>query len=177
MLISDRMTDQQLVEGCRQGDRCAQRQLFEQYQRPMYSTIYRITNDEDDAHDVLQEGFIQVFKDIKQFRGIGALGGWIKTIMVRKALRKIQHEKRYEPLLPDSDITPVVWPTDLSGEVLDQAIREIPARCRAVFLLIEVEGYAHREVADMLSISEGTSKSQLHYAKQLLRTKLKSWYS
>ncbi len=169
------MTDQQLVEGCRQGDRCAQRQLFEQFQRIMYSTVYRITNDEDDAHDVLQEGFIQVFKDIGQFRGVGSLGGWIKTIMVRKALRKIQHEKRYEPLLPDSTAA-IIWPDDLSGEVLDQAIREIPAKCRAVFLLIEVEGYAHREVADMLSISEGTSKSQLHYAKQLLRIKLKSWY-
>ena len=143
----------------------------------MYSTVYRMLNDEDQAHDALQEGFIQVFNDLHQFKGSSTLGSWIKTIMVRQALKKIKTEQRYQPLddIPaGADI--VSCPTPLDSEALDQAIRSLSPGYRAVFTLIEVEGYNHQETATMLGIAEGTSKSQLNRAKKLLRSKLKALY-
>lgn len=171
-------TEERLIRGCLAQDRAWQRQLFESYKNAMYTTVYRMLNDEDQAHDALQEGFIEVFRDLKRFRGQGSLGSWIKTIMVRKALRKIKIEQRYEPLDPEQACPDAIsWPDPLSGEALDQAIRALSPGYRAVFTLVEVEGYRHQEVASMLGISEGTSKSQLNRAKKLLRFKLKGIYS
>ena len=139
----------------------------------MYSVVYRILNHEDHAHDALQEGFIDVFRHLSQFQQKSSLRNWIKTIMVRKALRKLKLEHRYEPLNTQCYHTDLItWPSYLTGEILDQAIRSLPPGCRAVFTLVEVEGYSHRETADMLQVSEGTSKSQLFHAKKLLRSKL-----
>ena len=139
----------------------------------MYSVVYRILNHEDHAHDALQEGFIDVFRHLSQFQQKSSLRNWIKTIMVRKALRKLKLEHRYEPLNTQCYHTDLItWPSHLTGETLDQAIRSLPPGCRAVFTLVEVEGYSHRETADMLQVSEGTSKSQLFHAKKLLRSKL-----
>lgn len=171
-------TDEQLLEGCLAQDRVWQRRLFEAYKKPMYSVVYRILNHEDHAHDALQEGFIAVFRDLGQFQGKSSLLGWIKTIMVRKALQKLKIEHQYQ-LLDISQSTPVSlieWPNPLTGEALDRAIRALPAGYRAVFTLIEVEGYSHKEAADLLQISEGTSKSQLYHAKKLLRAKLTDLY-
>jgi RNA polymerase sigma-70 factor (ECF subfamily) len=171
------ITDKQLLEGCLAHHRGCQRRLFELYKTPMYSVVYRILNDEDHAHDALQEGFIDVFRDLKFFRRESTLRSWIKIIMVRKALKKLKSERRYAPLdaLPD-DAGLIAWPDDLSGEALDEAIRSLSPRYRAVFTLIEVEGYSHQETAALLEISEGTSKSQLHHAKKILRSKLAALY-
>ena len=169
--------DEQLLKGCLAQDRVWQRRLFEKYKNQMYSVVYRILNNEDHAHDALQEGFIAVFRNLAQFQKKSSLQTWIKTIMVRKALRKLTTEHRYESLDAESGHTNlIVWPDQLTGEALDQAIRALPPGCRAVFTLIEIEGYAHQETAAMLRISEGTSKSQLHHAKKLLRTMLNEVY-
>lgn len=171
------ITDEQLLQGCLAHDRGCQRRLFELYKNAMYSVVFRILNHEDHAHDALQEGFIDVFRDLALFRGESTLGSWIKMIMVRKALKKLKLERRYAPLdMPPEDVGLVAWPDDLTGEVLDEAIRSLSPGYRAVFTLIEVEGYSHRETAGMLDISEGTSKSQLHHAKKILRTKLAALY-
>lgn len=122
------------------------------------------------ANDVLQEAFIQVFRDIKQFRGDSTIGAWIKTIVVRNAIRKIKREKDFM-LTEEIDSNEVVqWPEEMYGEDLEKAILSLPAGYRTIFLLIEVEGYKHKEVAEILNISEGTSKSQLYYAKKQLQT-------
>ena len=171
-------TDEQLLQGCLAQDRLWQRRLFETYKRQMYSVVYRILNHEDHAHDALQEGFIEVFRDLEQFQQKSSLLSWIKTIMVRKALRKLKIEHQYQPLDSHAS-TPtslVDWPDPLTGEALDQAIRALSPGYRAVFTLVEVEGYSHKEVASMLHISEGTSKSQLYHAKRLLRVKLATLY-
>lgn len=161
-----------LIKRCVRQDGLAQKLLYEQYKTAMFSTAYRLTNDWDLAHDVLQEAFIKVFQNLKSFKGKGTLGSWIKTIVVRSALRETsalhvhvdleQHETRQ-----------VSFDDTLTGELLHELIGQLPERCRLVFVLIEVEGYSHKEVAEMTGVTVGTTKSQLHYAKRILRDRLK----
>lgn len=139
----------------------------------MYSTAYRIVNDFDLASDALQEAFIQVFRDLKQFRFQSSLGSWIKTIVVHTSLKIIKKQRSLQfTELPDN-IKLVSWEEPLKGEHLEKAILSLPSGYRVIFLLVEVEGYKHREVAEMLNISEGTSKSQLFHAKKYLKNVLK----
>lgn len=140
----------------------------------MFSTVFRLLNDYDVANDALQEGFVEVFRNLHSFRQESTLGAWIKTIMVRQALRQRRLFPVFEPLDTATHDRPVDMPDTVTGEQLDTAIRSLPDGCRAVFLLAEVEGYPHREIAQMLNISEGTSKSQVSYARKLLRQKLRS---
>lgn len=170
------MEEADLVEACKLNDRRAQRHLFEKYKDAMFTTAYRIVNDYDHASDVLQESFIKVFKNIDSFKGYSAIGAWIKTIVVRTAIRKIKFESRFESLDHKAHDTPVEWSDELTGFYLDKAIRSLPDGFRTVFLLVEVEGYKHKEVAELLKISENTSKSQLHHAKKNLRKKLIELY-
>ncbi|QEC53681.1 RNA polymerase sigma-70 factor (ECF subfamily) [Anseongella ginsenosidimutans] len=161
-----------LVEKCRQNNSNAQRELFNRYKNAMYTLAFRMLNNEDEAHDALQEAFISVFVNIRKFRGESSLGAWIKTIQIRAALRIIQKRMQFETLdeqWEDKGQSLNGW---MDGEMLDKSIRSLPAGCRSVFVLVEIEGYPHREAAALLNISEGTSKSQLSYAKKLLREKL-----
>ncbi len=157
-----------LIHSCLQQDRKAQRNLYEKYKNGMFTVAFRMLNDRDDAHDVLQEAFIQVFRDLAKFQQRSTLGAWIKTIVVRCALKKIKKQKPILPLEAKHD-RPIVWSDELTGEYLDKAIRALPDGYRSVFVMIEVEGYSHKEVAHMLGIKEGTSKSQLYHAKRQLQ--------
>jgi DNA-directed RNA polymerase specialized sigma24 family protein len=133
-----------MVNECLKGNRMAQRELYEKYKTGMYTVAYRILGNSNDAHDALQEAFINVFSFLSGYGFRSSLGAWIKKIVV-----------------------------NFTAEMLDQAIKSLPDKARVVFLLVEVEGYKHQEVAEMLNINEGTSKSQLFYAKTLLQKKLK----
>ena len=171
------LSEQQLISQCLDTDqptirRLAQRQLFERYKRAMFSTAYRILNDYDHANDALQEAFVEVFRHLDQFAFRSTLGAWIKTIVVRQAIRKQQLEGRFLSLDESQHDQPTPFRDTLTGAELDAAIRTLPEGARTIFLLVEVEGYAHKEVAGMLGISEGTSKSQVSYAKKLLRQRL-----
>ena len=141
----------------------------------MFTIAFRITSDYDMASDALQEAFIQVFTDIGQFRGESSIGAWIKTITIRTSVRKIRKENTFLSLDHPSNGVTITWPEEMKGEDLEKAILALPEGCRTVFLLVEVEGYKHREVAEMLNISEGTSKSQLNYAKKQLQQLLKDF--
>ncbi|MEZ4828371.1 MAG: RNA polymerase sigma factor [Bacteroidia bacterium] len=167
-------TEQQLVTGCRAGNRLAQKALYDRYKDAMYTLCYRITSDADLAHDVLQEAFIGVFKGIDGFRQASTLGAWIKTIVVRTAYRRIKKETDYVALEDITHAETPDWGSEIDAGYLEQAIQELPPGYRSVFVLIEVEGYSHKEVADMMGISVGTSKSQLFYAKKQLQKKLKA---
>ena len=163
------MTENQLIEDCLQNDRLAQKALYERYCRAMYTVAYRITNDFEQANDVLQEAFVKVFQNLATFRRESSLGAWIKTIVVRTALSKLRKKQFTDPLeYADLDDW-VDWGDYLEAEYLEKAIQTLPEGYRAVFLLIEVEGFSHKEVADLLGITVGTSKSQLFYAKKNLR--------
>jgi len=173
MPLALRMTESELIEGALRGDRLVQKALYEQYKDAMFTTAYRITNDFDLAEDVLQEAFVKVFSHLQSFRRESTLGAWIKTIVVRTALSKLKRQPAFEPFENHFGREVVDWGDYLQAEYLEQAIQSLPAGYRTVFVLIEVEGYAHKEVAEMLGISEGTSKSQLYYAKKRLQEKLK----
>ena len=164
-----RMTEAELIQACLANDRLAQKQLYERYKRAMYTTAYRITGDLESANDVLQEAFVKVFRGLPKFRKESTLGAWIKTIVVRTALSKVKKEVRFEPLDQVHTGTMIDWGNYLDAEYLEKAIKALPEGYRTVFVLIEVEGYSHKEVAKMLNISVGTSKSQLFYAKKRLR--------
>jgi RNA polymerase sigma-70 factor (ECF subfamily) len=167
------LTEIEIVTGCLKNDRKSQKILFDRYKDAMYTIAYRILRDEDAASDALQEGFIRVFGGLKNFEGRSTLGAWVKTIIVRSTLRLIEKKIEtgdYEKELANEFIE---WDENLTGEILDTAIASLSPGYRSVFLLIEVEGYTHKEVGEMLGIAEGTSKSQLSRAKKLLQEKLK----
>lgn len=168
----NRPEEKRLIKKCIRQDRLAQRMLYEQYKNAMFSTAYRITSDFDLAHDVLQEAFIKVFRSLAKFKGTGTLGSWIKTIVVRSALKAVSglhmHVEIEEGQVPGE----MQFDDTLTGEVLDKLMMALPDKCRVVFQLVEVEGYPHKEVAEMLGVTTGTTKSQLHYAKKILKEKL-----
>jgi RNA polymerase sigma factor (sigma-70 family) len=167
-------TERELINGCARNDRRSQRELYDRYCNAMFSTAYRILNNSDDANDTLQEAFLQVFRNIRQFRAESTLGAWIRTIVVRSSLRHLKNNpvpEHSEPEEAAADIA-VTVPDTMTGELLEKVILSLPDGYRTVFLLVEVEGYTHAETANMLGITEGTSKSQLSRAKKQLQQKL-----
>ena len=170
-------TEKELIEACLSQDRKAQFELFERYKVAMFNLVFRICNDYDEANDLLQEGFIEVFRHLKSFRKEATLGAWIKTIMIRKALKGIQPKINFEELNDQIKSEELMLDQWIDADLLDQAIRSLPESSRAVFVLYEVEGYSHDEISKLLTVSTGTSKSQLHYAKKLLQKKLSKNHS
>jgi RNA polymerase sigma factor (sigma-70 family) len=169
-------SEQELVKSCVKGDRAAQKALYERYCRKMMVVCQRYAKSSPEAEDALQEGFLKVFSSLKSFRGDSALSTWITRIMINTALNS-QRQKLY--LLPMVDITEVVLPENeeisLASFNLSELvvmIQSLPDGCRLVFNLFAIEGYNHKEIAGMLGISEGTSKSQYSRAKSLLKVKL-----
>jgi RNA polymerase sigma-70 factor (ECF subfamily) len=165
--------EREIVRGCLVNDRKSQKMLFDRYKDAMYTIAYRILRDEELACDALQEGFIKVFDSLKNFEERSTLGAWIKTIMIRSTLRLV--DKRFETTDYETEFADeyIEWDENLTGELLDKAIESLSPGYRSVFVLIEVEGYSHKDVGEMLGISVGTSKSQLSRAKKLLQEKLK----
>ncbi len=164
-------SEAELIAGCLLHDRIAQRQLYERYKKAMYTLAYRITGDFDDANDVLQDAFIEVFRHLSQFRGDATLGAWIKQIVVRKAMRR-KKVVAFQNLEEGSGEIIDWGESEINAAHLETAILALADGFRTVFVLAEVEGYTHKEIAQMLNISEGTSKSQLFYAKRKLRSML-----
>lgn len=174
MIAKISMTEAELVKACLDNDQMAQKALYDKYKKAMYTLAYRVTGDFESANDVLQDAFLKVFRGLHSFRAESTLGAWIKTIVIRTAYSKIRKNKMYFEDIENVNPNALVdWGDFLQAEYLEKAIMSLPEGYRAVFTLIEVEGYAHKEVAEMLGISVGTSKSQLFYAKRKLREKLK----
>jgi RNA polymerase sigma factor (sigma-70 family) len=167
------MTENELIDACIQNNRFAQRTLYDRYKRAMYTLAYRLTSDFDDANDVLQDAFLDVFKNLTNFRKDATLGAWIKTIVARKAYQKFKKPKFIEIKENFEENELVSFVENLDSEYLEKAILSLPEGFRTVFVMIEIEGFTHREVGELLSISEGTSKSQLFHAKKRLREILK----
>ena len=170
-------SNDELVLGCVNNSRVHQKALYDKFATNMFSLLFRMLNDRELANDVLQDAFITIFLSVSELQDAERLAGWIRTIVVRTAIQKIRELSRIT-FENNAEITDVIMPDDnFTAIQLDEAIRSLPKGNRLVFMLIEVEGYKHREVAEMLNISEGTSKSQLNYAKKLLRQILKEYES
>jgi len=168
------MTEAELIKACLENNRFAQRTLYDRYKRAMYTLAYRLTNDFDDANDVLQDAFLDVFRKLENFRGEATLGAWVRAIVIRKAYRKLEKPKMWQLIEEIPEDTSVDWGDSINAEYLEKAIQSLPEGFRTVFILIEVEGYTHKEAAEILGITEGTSKSQLFHAKKKLREMLKN---
>lgn len=169
-------TEKDLIEGCIKEIRAAQKALYERYCRKMMVICQRYSKSVHEAEDILQEGFIKIFANIKSFRGDARLDTWMTRIMINTALNA-QRQKLY--LLPMVDVEAIDIKEDdqvsLSEFHLNELIaivQSLPDGCRMVFNLFAIEGYSHKEIGDMLAISEGTSKSQYNRAKSLLKLKL-----
>lgn len=155
---------------CLAQDRLAQKALYDRYKDAMFTLCLRVLNESELAQDALQEAFLAVFSSLDRFRGESTLGAWIKTIVVRTAYRKLRKQGiPTEELDHEKEGEVIDWGDQLEVEYLEKAIASLPAGYRSVFVLIEVEGYSHKEVAEMLGISVGTSKSQLFHAKRYLQ--------
>jgi RNA polymerase sigma-70 factor (ECF subfamily) len=165
--------DLKLIEGCIKGDRKMQRQLYEQFSPRMMAVSLRYAKSQLEAEDILQEAFIKVFNKIETFRKESSLYHWIKTIVINTALSH-QRSKLYQFPMGDVKETDFSSSEDFSlsdfhfNELLGM-IQTLPAGCQMVFNLYAIEGYKHHEIAEMLEISEGTSKSQFSRARVLLQ--------
>ena len=171
------LDDYALVEGCRRQDRSIQRQLYERFAGKLFVVCKRYTKDVEDAEDVLQDAFVKIFQHISSFRFECPLEAWLKRVVINTALKQIRQQKPWEQTVDVADLAPMLGQADeslpsLNYQFLLQLIQELPPGCRTVFNLYAIEGYNHLEIADLLTISEGTSKSQYARARQLLQQKL-----
>ncbi len=169
------LSEHELIQGCKKGDRGFQKALYELYCRKMLVVCLRYSKTTAEAEDILQEAFVKVFQGISNFRGESKLETWITRIMVNTALN-FQRRKLY--LFPMVDVEEIDLPEDeisISGVHFTQLlemVQSLPQGCQIVFNLLAIEGYNHKEIAEMLGISEGTSKSQYSRARALLQEKL-----
>jgi len=141
----------------------------------MYTLAYRITNNFDDANDILQEGFLQVFRKLHTYKGRSQLGTWIHSIIARTAISKIKDRIFFEDIDTVDTSTIIDWGNHIDIDYLEKAISSLPDGYRTIFTLYEIEGFKHREIAALIDISESTSKSQLFKAKKILRQTLEEW--
>lgn len=168
------MTDSyQLVKDCLKGKAAAQSTLYEQFAPVMLGVCYRYTKSRADAEDVLQEGFVKVFKYLHQFEGRGELGGWIRRIMVTTAINYLKRNSQYQADLSYNDMALHPVSTDnpeilVDAKDLAELIRQLPPGYQTIFNLHAVEGYTHVDIGKMLGINEGTSRSQYARARALL---------
>jgi len=172
-VLMHQMDYNQLLKDCLKLKPEAQRKLYEHFAPLMLGVCFRYSKSMNDAEEILQEGFVKVFSRLDQFKGEGELGGWIRKIMVNTALtylktnQKYRYELSYDemPLHVVSTENPAV---DLQTKELAELIRQLPTGFQTIFNLHAVEGYKHSEIASMLGINEGTSRSQYARARILL---------
>jgi RNA polymerase sigma-70 factor (ECF subfamily) len=167
-----------IVERCKAGDRKAQYELYKLYSKAMFNVSMRITNDYAEAEDVLQEAFLNAFQNIHAFRGEATFGSWLKTIVVNKAVGQVKKRRLTFIAIEEKDYAEVketINEEDLQLQVagLRKAIQQLPDGYRIVLSLYLLEGYDHSEVAQILGITEATSKSQYSRARKKLLEILK----
>jgi RNA polymerase sigma-70 factor (ECF subfamily) len=168
-----RAKEEELIKGCLQRDRTAQKHLYEAYSSRMYAICYRYVRDAMDAEDILVTAFMKVFDKIGQFKSEGSFEGWIRRIVVNEALTHLRRNKSMyvETELEQADREPNydTLSDHLEAEDLLNIIQELPSGYRIVFNMYAIDGYSHKEIADHLGISENTSKSQLSRARTYLQ--------
>ncbi len=165
-----------LIKGCIEGNRQMQELLYKKFSSKMYGVCLRYCGNTDDANDLLQEGFIKIFKNLSRFRGEGSFEGWIRRIFIntsiehfRKKIKLYNVSEVQENTIEDTDLTAL---DTLAQKDLLVLINELSPGYKTIFNMHVVEGYSHKEIAAMLGITEGTSKSQLARAKAVLKKSL-----
>lgn len=171
------MIESQIVEGCRRGNRTAQFELYNRYAKAMYNVCLRMVKNEGEAEDVLQESFVDIFNKIDSFRSESTVGAWIKRIVVNNCINKLRKNIIHTQELEEDrhDVGEIINnDTNKHEKVreIKKAISNLPDGFRMVATLYLFEGYDHAEIAQIMSISESTSKSQYHRAKAKIRSLL-----
>lgn len=165
---------QQILEACKKGNTAAQRQFYERFRDKMFVLCLRYANSREDAEDLLQEGFITVFRDLHQYKGNGNLEGWVRKVILNVVLQHLRKQKQlFQTIeLKNLDIEDEVDELHFDEQTTKNLIRlmqQLPAGFRMVLNLYVLEGYSHQQIAKELGISIGTSKSQLNRAKKLMK--------
>lgn len=176
------MSETQLIEGCTKGERLAQKKLYETYSRKMMAVCLRYISDRETARDILQEGFVKVFTGMDSYSGVGSFEGWMRKVFVNCALEHLRKndvlreaadlDNTAELVNPDSSVI-----SRLSADELMNLVQGLPHGFRTVFNLYAIEGFSHKEIGEMLDITESTSRSQFTRAKQLLQRQINELYS
>ena len=171
------LSESEIIKGCLAGDSAAQRMLYKRFAGKMLLVCLRYIKNRDEAEDVLQEGFLLVFQKLSQFKAEGSFEGWIRKIMVNKSIEQLRRssfiyptvdiEEREDHFVSAEDIL-----SNIASKDLLKMIQELPVAYGIIFNLYVFEGLKHREIAEQLGISEGTSKSNLSDARAILKKKI-----
>lgn len=166
-------SESDLIKGCIECDPQMQRILYERFSSMMYGVCLRYSDNTEDANDVLQEGFIKVYKNLAKFRSEGSFEGWVRRIFIntsiehyRKKVKLYNVTEVQENKVEDADLGAL---DSLATKDIMNIINELSPGYKQVFNMHVIEGYSHKEIADMMGITEGTSKSQLARAKGVLK--------
>ncbi|MGA0556147.1 RNA polymerase sigma factor [Larkinella sp. VNQ87] len=166
-------TETQLITALQRADSRAQKVLFERYSSKMLTICVRYVSNRYEAEEILMDGFMRVFERIDQYKSEGSFEGWIRRIMVNESLMYLRRNKQWRAEVALEEAPPEADPgfadQDLVAEDLLNLLEQLPAGYKTVFNLYAIEGYSHAEIADLLGITESTSKSQLHRARALLQ--------
>jgi RNA polymerase sigma-70 factor, ECF subfamily len=175
---TDVSAEAELVARCRAGDGAAFEELYRQHAGRLYNLAYRMSGGQADAEDLLQEIFMLAHRKLDSFRGQSSLGTWLYRLAMNLCVDHLRSRQTRSAALTDSIDASRVEPASpkyVAGMVnptrldLERAIARLPPGCREAFLLHDVEGFEHREIAEILGVAEGTSKSQVHKARMKLR--------
>ena len=167
------MTEEAIFQGCLKNQATAQRELYNRYSPKMLAVCYRFAHKREDAEDMMQEGFIKVFSQMHTFQNTGAFEGWIRRIMVHTCINNLKKNKRFNESVDIAyansiQVREESVPSIVQAKQVVECIRLLPIGYRTVLNLYAIEGYSHKEIADMLDIEESTSRSQYTRAKQML---------
>lgn len=172
------MSDQQIIEGCARHDRKAQQELYNQYSRFLLGICLRYAIDKAEAEDILQESFLKIYFNIKEYSGTGSFIGWLRKVAVNTAIThyhknlKFRYHVEIEDFVSTETGTTSFEEDFFTSEELYTVLNDLPPGYKMVFNLYAVDGYKHKEIAEMLGIDTNTSKSQYSRAKAALREKL-----
>lgn len=168
----------QIIDKCKQGDRKAAEKLYRMFSANMFAICIRFSRDRAEAEDTLQDGFIKVFDSIGQYSGKGSFEGWMKRIFINIALEKFRkkHQMQLMEELPEiEDSDDIDDKVQIPATVLADFVEQLPERYRLVFNLYVMEDMQHKDIAVSLGITEGTSKSNLARARDILKRKIKEY--
>lgn len=171
----------EIIKGCLSGNRRDQELLYRRHAAKLYAVCLQYSGNDDEARDILQEGFIKIFQNLHNYKHEGSFEGWMRRITVNIALEKFRSKHNLFrvddiDLIPEPESGPDNEDySGLEANDLLQIIRELPSKYRMVFNLFAIEGYTHKEISKMVNISEGTSKSNLSRARVILQRRVGSY--
>ena len=167
---------EEIIKGCKKGSKAHQKELYSLYSKILFNLSLKYCTSFTEAEDNLHDSFIEIFSKIDTFKNTGSFEGWMKRITINKAISKFKKNIYFEPtenlIYPIQDTEIEINEFNISLDKMLELIQSLPNQYRLVFSLYELDNYSHKEIAEMLQISEGTSKSNLYKAKSILKRQL-----